>query len=63
MSSEEIRVTHVGSLVRPDDFAALLRRRMAGQCEDHEAAGAKLASKALRQRRAAATANKRRKTR
>ena len=36
MSSEGIRVTHVGSLVRPDDFAALLRRRMAGQSDDGE---------------------------
>ena len=36
MSSEGIRVTHVGSLVRPDDFAALLRRRMAGQSDDRE---------------------------
>ena len=29
-----ILTTHVGSLVRPDDFAALLRRRMAGEIED-----------------------------
>jgi 5-methyltetrahydropteroyltriglutamate--homocysteine methyltransferase len=34
--SKAIRVTHVGSLVRPDDFAALLRRRMAGQSGDQE---------------------------
>jgi 5-methyltetrahydropteroyltriglutamate--homocysteine methyltransferase len=33
---ETIRVTHVGSLVRPDEFAALLRRRMNGQCGDDE---------------------------
>ena len=31
-----IQTTHVGSLVRPDDFAALLRRRMDGDVEDGE---------------------------
>jgi len=31
-----ILTTHVGSLVRPDDFAALLRRRMAGKVDDRE---------------------------
>jgi 5-methyltetrahydropteroyltriglutamate--homocysteine methyltransferase len=38
MSNESKRVltTHVGSLVRPDDFAALLRRRMTGGVSDSE---------------------------
>jgi 5-methyltetrahydropteroyltriglutamate--homocysteine methyltransferase len=31
-----ILTTHVGSLVRPDDFAALLRRRLAGDADDRE---------------------------
>jgi 5-methyltetrahydropteroyltriglutamate--homocysteine methyltransferase len=31
-----ILTTHVGSLVRPDDFAALLRRRMGGPVSDAE---------------------------
>jgi 5-methyltetrahydropteroyltriglutamate--homocysteine methyltransferase len=31
-----IQTTHVGSLVRPDDFAALLRRRMDGSVSDAE---------------------------
>jgi 5-methyltetrahydropteroyltriglutamate--homocysteine methyltransferase len=34
--SQRILTTHVGSLVRPDDFAALLRRRMAGDGDDRE---------------------------
>ena len=36
--SSEIRVltTHVGSLVRPDNFAALLRRRLEGSVDDGE---------------------------
>jgi 5-methyltetrahydropteroyltriglutamate--homocysteine methyltransferase len=34
--SRHILVTHVGSLVRPDDFAALLRRRMSGGVSDRE---------------------------
>ena len=34
--SKHILVTHVGSLVRPDDFAALLRRRMSGGVSDRE---------------------------
>ena len=36
MPADAIRVTHVGSLVRPDDFAALLRKRMANQSSDDE---------------------------
>ena len=38
MSTDIHRVltTHVGSLVRPDDFAALLRRRLAGDGDDRE---------------------------
>ena len=34
--SKHVPVTHVGSLVRPDDFAALLRRRMTGSVGDSE---------------------------
>lgn len=34
--SHAIRTTHVGSLVRPDDFAALLRRRMTASVSDDE---------------------------
>jgi len=36
MSQHRILTTHVGSLVRPDDFAALLRRRIDGEVEDRE---------------------------
>ena len=36
MNANRILTTHVGSLVRPDDFAALLRRRMQGGVEDRE---------------------------
>ena len=36
MSQHRILTTHVGSLVRPDDFAALLRRRIDGKVEDRE---------------------------
>ena len=38
MSAAENRIltTHVGSLVRPDDFSALLRHRMAGNVDDGE---------------------------
>ena len=36
MSEQRILTTHVGSLVRPDDFAALLRRRMSGNVDDRE---------------------------
>jgi methionine synthase II (cobalamin-independent) len=35
-SENRILTTHVGSLVRPDDFAALLRRRMDGKVNDRE---------------------------
>jgi 5-methyltetrahydropteroyltriglutamate--homocysteine methyltransferase len=36
MTQQRIHTTHVGSLVRPDDFAALLRRRMTGNTDDSE---------------------------
>jgi len=36
MSENRILTTHVGSLVRPDDFSALLRRRMSGGVDDRE---------------------------
>ena len=36
MTERRILTTHVGSLVRPDDFAALLRRRMSGGVDDSE---------------------------
>jgi 5-methyltetrahydropteroyltriglutamate--homocysteine methyltransferase len=36
MSQQRILTTHVGSLVRPDEFAALLRRRLAGNVDDRE---------------------------
>ncbi|HVS24373.1 MAG TPA: epoxyalkane--coenzyme M transferase, partial [Gammaproteobacteria bacterium] len=36
MTQPRILTTHVGSLVRPDDFAALLRRRIAGTADDRE---------------------------
>jgi 5-methyltetrahydropteroyltriglutamate--homocysteine methyltransferase len=35
-SVDRILTTHVGSLVRPDDFAALLRRKVAGGLPDDE---------------------------
>ena len=35
-TTKRILTTHVGSLVRPDDFAALLRRRMDGAVGDSE---------------------------
>src|SRR5512138_2492345 len=35
-SENRILTTHVGSLVRPADFAALLRRRMDGNVDDAE---------------------------
>ena len=35
-TTKRILTTHVGSLVRPDDFAALLRRRIAGAVGDSE---------------------------
>jgi 5-methyltetrahydropteroyltriglutamate--homocysteine methyltransferase len=36
VSDERILTTHVGSLVRPNDFAALLRRRMQDEVQDEE---------------------------
>src|SRR5688572_3276460 len=36
MSENRILTTHVGSLVRPDDFSALLRRRMSAGVEDRQ---------------------------
>ena len=36
MSQQRILTTHVGSLVRPDEFAALLRRRIDGQADDRD---------------------------
>jgi len=36
MTQQRIQTTHVGSLVRPDDFAGLLRRRIAGDADDSE---------------------------
>ena len=35
-NEDRILTTHVGSLVRPDDFSALLRSRMEGDVDESE---------------------------